>query len=323
MDVFCVGMYRSCSTWQYEVAAELVERHRGGRRLGFVSGAQFEADAGPPSPATSWRVLKSHNGHHAFAAALAGRRALAVYAYRDLRDVAFSLVHKLGRSFTETVEYHGYLDTCLSNDHFWTCQPRMLCQRYEDLVSDPAAGVRALAAHLGIALGEEEAAALADTYSLGANRRRSADLAERSGCHAAGQEPDAATGPADPETLLHWNHIRAGRVGGWRDEATPRQLALLAIICGSWLIARGYEPDDRWAIPAIGYLCRQLETWRIAVHDMMDDLERATTELHDLQQLGPVALGLARRLHHASLRYPRVAATAKRFVGRTASHETK
>ena len=30
MDVLCVGMYRACSTWQYEVTAHLTERHRRG-----------------------------------------------------------------------------------------------------------------------------------------------------------------------------------------------------------------------------------------------------------------------------------------------------
>src|SRR5438067_7889431 len=33
MYVFCVGMYRSCSTWQYNIVCRLVERHRLGHRL--------------------------------------------------------------------------------------------------------------------------------------------------------------------------------------------------------------------------------------------------------------------------------------------------
>ena len=28
LDVICAGMYRACSTWQYEVAAHLVEEHQ-------------------------------------------------------------------------------------------------------------------------------------------------------------------------------------------------------------------------------------------------------------------------------------------------------
>jgi hypothetical protein len=50
----------------------------------------------------------------------------------------------------------------------------------------------------------------------------------------------------DGKTLLHWNHLRNGRVSGWREEASPEQCQFLATHYGSWLIARGYEPDDGW-----------------------------------------------------------------------------
>src|SRR5947209_10846769 len=105
MDVLCVGMYRACSTWQYEVIAHLLERHRGGERLGYVDGEQYAAldrRAGTGTGA-GWRVLKSHEGHRSFARALAGGRAVAVYAYRDVRDVVFSLMHKRGIRFEQLV----------------------------------------------------------------------------------------------------------------------------------------------------------------------------------------------------------------------------
>ena len=40
----------------------------------------------------------------------------------------------------------------LVNDRFWTAQPGVLCQRYEDLIADPVTGVEQLAAHLGLTL---------------------------------------------------------------------------------------------------------------------------------------------------------------------------
>src|SRR6476646_8231399 len=102
MDVFCVGMYRSGSTWQYDVVSQLLEKHRGVRRLGFVTGEEFADLRG--QDADSWRVLKAHDAHPAFAEALAAGQALAVYSFRDLRDVAYSLLHKFGDSFAEVIE---------------------------------------------------------------------------------------------------------------------------------------------------------------------------------------------------------------------------
>ena len=43
LDVICAGMYRACSTWQYEVAAHLVEEHCGGRRLGYLVSGEYTA----------------------------------------------------------------------------------------------------------------------------------------------------------------------------------------------------------------------------------------------------------------------------------------
>ena len=41
VDVMCAGMYRACSTWQYEVVAHLLERRCDGRRLGYLTGEQY------------------------------------------------------------------------------------------------------------------------------------------------------------------------------------------------------------------------------------------------------------------------------------------
>jgi hypothetical protein len=242
MDVLCVGMYRAGSTWQYDVAAHLVERHRGGRRLGFLVGEVYTPPAARP-----WRVLKSHDAHPAFSAALKAGRAAALYCYRDLRDVAFSLVHKFGGTFEDIIGRQKWLERCLVNDAFWRRQPNTLTQRYEDLVAGPAAAVVAVAQHLGITLDDREAEDLAAEYSLEANRGRAEELGRRLRQGGVKLDDTANALRWDGETLLHWNHIRAGEVGGWRAEATPRQRRALARICGAWLVENGYERDATWA----------------------------------------------------------------------------
>ena len=76
-DVICAGMYRACSTWQYEVVGHLIERHLRGERLGYLTGEAYAARFAPCSRREvhadvgrrSWRVLKSHEGHRCFAGA--------------------------------------------------------------------------------------------------------------------------------------------------------------------------------------------------------------------------------------------------------------
>jgi hypothetical protein len=312
MDVLCVGMYRSGSTWQYDVVSRLLERHRGGRRLGFVTGAEFATLRGQGEG--GWRVLKAHDAHPAFAEALAAGQALAVYSFRDLRDVAYSLLHKFGGSFEDVIERRHRLHLCLDNDAFWTARPRTLSQRYEEIMARPAAAVGELAGRLGIAPDAGEAASLAEEYSLRANLWRTVELANRLRGEGVDLEDPANAQRWDGETLLHWNHIRTGRVGGWRTEATPRELAVLAGICGGWLIARGYESDLTWALPAVEHIRDELAASQQALHEARAELTRQGRELEQLRALGPVALGLARRFHELSLRYPRLAATLKRVL---------
>ena len=252
MYVLCVGMYRACSTWQYEVIAHLLERHRDGVRLGYLTGDQF-ADLDDRGPVDGrWKVLKSHEGHPRFAQVLREGRAIPIYAHRDVRDVAFSLMHKRKIDF-ETLTRQGMIHQVLANDRYWSGRPRSLSQRYDRLMGDPEGGVKELAEHLGLALEPGEAAGVAAEYSFRSNRERTRELGRR--LQESGKDlGDPSLAQAhDRQTLLHWNHMREGRIGDWRGRATPRQRAMLARICGPWLEAHGYEPDDAGSIAeAIG-----------------------------------------------------------------------
>jgi hypothetical protein len=236
-------MYRACSTWQYEVAAHLVERHRGGRRLGYLTGEEYAALERDEGPTEGWRVIKSHEEHPRFAAALAEGRALALYAFRDLRDVVYSMLHKRGVSF-ETFLRQGMIHQVLANDRFWSRRPGRITQRYEDLIARPAEGVAQIAAHLGIVPDAGEAEALAAEYSLEANRRRAAQVARRLAARGLDLDDPANRQRWDEQTLLHWNHVREGRVGDWRDRATPVERAVLARLGNRWLVEHGYPPDE-------------------------------------------------------------------------------
>jgi Sulfotransferase domain len=243
-------MYRACSTWQYEVVAHLVEERWHGERLGYLSAETYAKTDDSFSGILergrrgrdTWRALKSHEGGRSFARALRSGRALAVYAFRDLREVVHSLMRKRAVSFQELLR-HGMIHQLLANDAFWRAQPRVLIQRYEDLIADPVTGVLQIARHLGLALTRGEAAEIADEYSIASNQARINSLLQR--LHDAGID---LTNPinhqvCDPTTLLHWNHLGPGGAGSWHDRASAREIAALGRICGDWLERNGYESD--------------------------------------------------------------------------------
>jgi hypothetical protein len=336
MYVFCVGMYRSCSTWQYNVACRLLERHRTASRLGALTEEGFlEVERGGPDPG-AWHVLKSHDGNPSFAAALAEGRALALYSYRDLRDVVYSLMHKFAQTFEQVTAPEGLVPRCIRNDGFWQDQPRTLCQRYERLVQDPLAGVREIASHLGIDPAAGEAEALVDEFSLAANRQRAERFADRQR-----QEGRDLSDPAnallwDPHTMLHWNHIRTGEVGAWRRQADPLQQLALALACGPWLIERGYEPDLSWGRPGLEQAAavvrqeapalrnqveqdhQRIQVLEAALDSTRRSVEELEARLAPYQDIGAGALEVARRAKRLALRFPRLAGWSRRLLRRPA-----
>jgi hypothetical protein len=301
-------MYRACSTWQYEVVAHLLEHHRGGRRLGYLTPEQY-AGSGPSDAEgektqmaanQAWRVFKSHEGDRRFARAIAERRALAIYAYRDVRDVVFSLMHKRGLTFEQLLR-QGMIHQVLANDRFWTRQPGVLIQRYDEILAEPVGAVRALAHHLGIEPADGEAEGIAHAYSLASNKARTEALRRR--LEQVGVDLNEAANAliCDSTTLLHWNHVRDGGSGSWFVESTPRQRIILQRLCGRWLTSRGYpvrpEGASRDTMTAPRFSVG--ETVRIEL-----DLLRGW---------------LSFRLRAASQRFPRLASMAKRALGITES----
>ena len=79
MDVYCAGMYRACSTWQYEVVACLLQRYRKCEALGYLLGAEYSSlIRSQPARLDTWRVLKSHEEHPAFTRTLRSHSAHVV-----------------------------------------------------------------------------------------------------------------------------------------------------------------------------------------------------------------------------------------------------
>lgn len=248
MYVFCAGMFRSCSTWQYEVACRLLQADPTDR-LGYLTAREF-ADLYRNQPECGgWRILKSHDIGPELAEAVSAGNAVALYSYRDLRDVAFSLVHKHNETFDRIVFEHKLLHEALAQFDFWSHQPKTLMQRYEALTANFASGVAEIADHLGVSLAPGEAEEVAREFSLEANRRRTDAIREKLSANGIDLTEALSTGKYDAATLLHWNHIREGKVSGWREQATPHERMALAHICGRWLIEQGYEADDQWSAP--------------------------------------------------------------------------
>lgn len=293
MDVLCVGMCRSGSTWQYNIAAELVEQRGLGQRVGYLTGERY-ADEFARSAGSSWRVFKCHERHPAFAAAIAEGRAVALYSSRDVRDVAYSLMHKHGRTFEDLFERQGAMQEIIENDAFFRAQQRTLCQRYEDITTDDITSAAAIAEHLGIDLSQSDAKTLCERFSFSSMKQKAKSQEESLRNKGVDLSNPANAMIHDAKSQIHWNHLREGKVGGWRSEATAWEVAKLFSWCGAWLIKHGYERDDSWVNFVIPQLLDEIRVLRYVNAQMADahnQLKRDIANLREQKDIKPAAKG--------------------------------
>ena len=242
MLIFCCGMMRSGSTVQYQIVTELIESRNLGISIGWIS--QFNATAAKILEDAARRddkmiVLKTH--HYTAEAASLHERGLAkmIYSYRDLRDVVVSLGHQFYDS-PEEVLSGSTVSRLLRNDYRWRHLPDILVSRYESIVDELPKEVLRIAHHLNISLTAQQAASIADKFSLARQRQRIGQLQLPSA-------PEAAN-IYDPVNQLHPGHIQSATVGQWQSVLSSSQVTALESAILSWLVDRGYlveatQPD--------------------------------------------------------------------------------
>ena len=225
-------MIRSGSTLQYQVIAELVERHQLGRRAGFVDD-QNVADVLASARATpGMAVLKAHRLIAELRTSLEQGNAHLFYTYRDLRAVAVSAMRKWELPFTHVISRNGWLETAVRASNEVLAFPGVCPSRYEDIVSALAGEVSRWSALIDMTISPSEAASLAEEFSLQAQLNR-IDLIKK-------QKPEDKTEYFDSRSLLHHNHIFDGSIDGWKTQLEAWQIRQIERRFGDWLRNHNY-----------------------------------------------------------------------------------
>jgi hypothetical protein len=224
-------MLRAASTLQYQLACELVEGRRAGRRLGWLDGAALEAVLGDAAVKKEMYVLKTHAYNHVLGEMLDIGEARSLYSFRDLRDVALSICRKFRMDFNNLME-KGWLAAAVEDGKRWCGHPNVMSSRYEDLITNVPNEAERIATHLGIRITGEEAEAIGEKFSWERQKSRIASF--------PALEKTSAGDEFDPETLLHRNHLFSGIPGEWRRLLDTRDASRIDEEFGNWLREHGY-----------------------------------------------------------------------------------
>ncbi|MGB3240568.1 MAG: sulfotransferase domain-containing protein, partial [Geitlerinemataceae cyanobacterium] len=240
MLVICCGMLRSGSTLQYQLAVAILEKTGRGSGLGDPRNVDC-LELANANPSGMMQVLKVHKFQHLqhVEAAIDRRQAKCLYTYRDVRDVAVSLMNMRNIGFEELIFRNQEVQQSLSDFQAWTSFDDVLISRYEEMVSDIPQEVLRIAKHLNIELSTEDAIAIAENHSLDKQKQRIQQWKQGDDFNPRNHEA---------KSLLHHNHINSGRSQQWCETLTPIQIAYLESLTGTWLRDRGYSLSQPFLI---------------------------------------------------------------------------
>ncbi|MGE0253945.1 MAG: sulfotransferase [Alphaproteobacteria bacterium] len=233
------GMPRAASMWVYNV----------GRVLLREAGLTVVPEVPPPleddervavaealaesRPGIVWAV-KSHLAFAAGADFLA--RTRIVTTVRDPRAAVLSLMRFTRCDFATAVAEAAGIWPGLIDHYFDLPDAFVLKLRYEAVVEDPAAAVRAIAGHLGVPATPVLVASLCERFSRENVRR----LTEALGDTMEVPNADGTLRRYDPATAFQTGHVSGRPDEAWQSELTGDQIVALNAILGPLLRRYGY-----------------------------------------------------------------------------------
>lgn len=229
--VFCGGMIRSGSTLQYQLASELIERFSLGERTTYFPPEEHARvlESVPHGLST----FKTHSLTEPVALHCQRGGGIALYIYRDLRDVVSSFQQK------ERVRLEGdvladFIIDLIRKDLAWRSLPQVHVSRYEDVVFALDSEVIRIGEFLDIPCSSPMAEQIAEdlSYTRQAEGIASADREDLVEVNS--------TNVYHRNTLLHKNHFQGGAAGRYKSDLDPGQCRVIEDQAGAWLAANNY-----------------------------------------------------------------------------------
>ncbi len=234
--VFCSGMIRSGSTVQYQLTAAIIEAANCGIRVPYTPESGFAAIRDAYD--YQFAVFKAHVCLPELSRECRNNGAKVIYSYRDIRDVAVSVMRKFEMTFEELIN-KKWLDQAIEDYHQWTAMPDVLISRYELFHDNLVQETQKISDFLRISLSDQMVDHIGHDFQKDRQRERVARL------HPPDIGPSGRKGQVfDSRELLHWNHIHNGQVGAWRTLLTKDQRTYLTHKFSDWLLARGYSLNE-------------------------------------------------------------------------------
>jgi len=242
MWIVCCGMPRSGSTVQYLLTKDIVENTGTGKAVGFVNNQVFDDIYQENNFKYERIVIKTHRAFPSVLSLFDRKEAVAIYVYRDMRDVVLSRIHKKNKNRFNYENVDRFVHLNIKSYLQWLSVSPVLISRYEEMVEDLEREALRIANILGVEITKSFASKLAGKYSLEKQKKRIASI-DYEGKNVKRKKSGVYV---DLETQLHNNHIRSGKSGQWEYELTPQQIAFIEEHAYDWLVSLNYPISQSW-----------------------------------------------------------------------------
>lgn len=243
MWVFCCGMYRSASTLQFQVAAELVKNANIGLQVGWIDANRFDEIREQYRNTYRLKVVKVHKCTEPIRSEFLQENAIGIYSYRDVRDVYASMMKQRQKPF-EFLWNEGFLDECLDNFKRWTDLRNVIVSRYQDILNDIPKEVQQIANLLGVPITRDKCREIAEHYEIAAQKKRIESFKTKLlTLERSPNDHRELVDYHDENNLLHINHIDAVKTGRWKDDLNIHEVAAIENHVHQWCKENHYEPE--------------------------------------------------------------------------------
>lgn len=230
-------MYRSGSTYQFNLASEIIELKAVGARCDY---GQYQHNPGSYlSKVTNspllYRTLKLHR-IPAEGLRMANRKeAKCLSCYRDIRDVVASWQAK-NRCLLSVSDGLAFARMAIQEFTEWEELGNDMCliQKYETMTTNPLQAVQAIANFLNIRISKEAGMDICKKCSINSARQRIKNIKEEDIMRLNSMAWDR-------HTLIHLDHLNAGTVGRFTEELNPDLTRILENEFYEWIINHGYS----------------------------------------------------------------------------------
>ena len=243
--IFCCGAIRSGSTLQYNIAREMVENKNIGISVEYVYPEEFEKVYEKYSNEKGYKIFKTHQLTEFMANLIVNDKALGLYCFRDIRDVALSLIAK-NKVNQNDFNYNSFSENYKNHYYYATKLPNIYKSRYEDFYNDIESEAKNIANFLGIKLSDNETISIASQLNIDATKQIIEKSSSQKFKTKNGREVEI-----DFKTLLHKNHINNIYPGSWKRKLNRRNIIKLESLNYDWLRLNDYPISFYWKLRRI------------------------------------------------------------------------